>query len=29
VWDRRDKWPAVAEWVEGVRDVLIQAFKQR
>src|SRR6266702_2574749 len=29
VWDRGDKWPAVAEWVEGVRDVLIQAFKQR
>src|SRR6266571_4103729 len=29
VWDRRDKWPAVAEWVEGVRDVLIQAFKPR
>jgi len=29
VWDRRDKWPAVAEWVEGVRDVLIQAFKRR
>jgi hypothetical protein len=29
VWDRSDKWPAVAEWVEGVRDVFIQAFKQR
>jgi hypothetical protein len=29
VWDRRDKWPAFAEWVEGVRDVLIQAFKKR
>ena len=29
VWDRRDKWPAVAEWVEGVRDVLIQALKRR
>src|SRR5438105_5036906 len=29
VWDRDDKWPAVAEWVEGVRDVLIQACKRR
>lgn len=29
VWDRRDKWPALAEWMEGVRDVLVQAFKRR
>ena len=29
VWDGRDKWPAVAEWLEGVRDVLIQVFKKR
>jgi hypothetical protein len=22
VWDRTDPWPAVGEWVEGVRDLL-------
>jgi len=29
VWDRRDPWPAVGEWVEGVREVFTKALRSR
>jgi len=29
VWDSRDPWPAVGEWMEGARDVLTRALRSR
>lgn len=29
VWDSQDPWPAVGEWVEGAREVLLRARRSR
>jgi hypothetical protein len=29
VWDRTDPWPAVGEWVEGLREVFVKTLRSR